>query len=507
MALLGLDVGTSEIKAAAYRLDGDAICASRMEYAFEQSFPGRFELSADTLWNAICDAIRSVTRSCPEPIEALAVAAHGESFVCVDDNGEPIHPFILNVDNRAGSQMDRIVELVGRQRVYELTGMPSHPMYCLPKILWLAECAPHVFRKARRFLCVHDFVMLRLCGEAVIDHSQASRTLAFDINSEEWCTDLLCVAGISSDRFAGLARSGTPVHSVLPQLAGDLGLESRVLCVAGAHDQVCSALGGGSIHAGDCADVTGTFEVISVVQDKPLVAARALDANLPCERFVGLGSFLTLAYSPGGIVLKWLRNQWADPSNQRASYAEMTDGLSDTPASVFIFPHLLGTGTPWLNAEATGAVVGLRMETDRRELVRAALEGISYEMRWNIEILASLGIRIARVRACGGGAKSRFWLQLKADVWGTEIVAVPGEAGCRGAAICAGIGSGAYASWEEGVRATRQTGSVYEPRPSLHEVYSERFAHYQEIADRLYGFSFSLPRKAEPHHIGVSCTT
>ena len=511
MALIGLDVGTTELKAAAFGDDGECLAIASVEYSAESPAPGYFELPAETLWAAARQAIGEVASGCGDPVGALAVCSHGESFVPVDKDGEPLHPFILNLDGRAANEMAALENHFGRQWLYETTGLPPHPMYMLPKITWLRQWSLETYRRATRFLCVQDYLAWRMTGEAATDLSLASRTLALDINSARWSPELTRFAGISNEHLPSLVSAGTKLGKLRRGLAGELGLSEGVVCVAGGHDQACTALGGGSAETGSMVDGTGTFEAVSVVLERPLRSPDALAANLPCERHVLPDRYLALAYVPGGAVLRWLRDNCAPDLVEAAhwrdknAYDLLLSSLPADPTGLFVFPYWFGTGTPWMRSDVGGSVQGLTVATSRSELVKSALEGICFEMRWNLDILESLGIWTDSIRAVGGGARSGVWLQLKADVWGREIVALPGEAGCKGAALCAGIGAGAYSSWEEAVFATRRPGTVYEPSMRAHATYSERFAQYKELAEKLYGFSFEYASTHERREVTRTC--
>lgn len=494
MTLLGLDVGTSELKAAAYDACGASLAQSAVEYHASRPEPGRYELAADVLWSAVCEAIRRVTAGCGEPVRALAISCQGESFIAVDSQGKALLPFILNLDGRAAAESADYARSIGRQRLYEITGLPPHPMYTLPKIAWIRKSLPEVFARADRFLCVHDYLVHRLAGEAIIDGSLASRTLGLDLAAGCWSPELLAHAGLSEKRLARVAQAGTPIGTVPSQLARELGLAPGALCVCGGHDQACTALGAGSTLPGSAVDGAGTFEAILLALDEPLLSPVTLAAHLPCERHLIPGRFLTIAYVPGGIMLRWLRDQCARELAAQAErsgknpYDLLLAGVSDEPTGLLVYPYLIGTGTPWMEPSVRCSIHGLTLDTTREQMAKGALEGVCLEMRCNLEILSSLGIGVQRVCAAGGGAKSPLWLQLKADVWGCEVVTVPVEAGCLGAAICAGIGAGVYTSWEEAVAATRRFGAVYQPRPALHRQYTERFEHYKSLAGSTYGW-------------------
>jgi xylulokinase len=261
-----------------------------------------------------------------------------------------------------------------------------------------------------------------------------------------------------------------------------------VIWCTGGHDQACASIGAGALKPGTIADGTGTFECASIPLPEALVSPSSLEANLPCESHVIPGQFLTLAYVPAGIALRWLRENLIYVPD----YNTLLAGLPVEPTGIFCFPYFLGTGTPWLDSQAKGSLFGLTSTTSRQALVQATLEGISYEMRWNFEVLRGMGIAIDQVFAVGGGAKSDAWLQLKSDIFGCPIVQIPGEASSRGAAICAAMAVGAYPNWDEAIAAMVKNRRVFEPRLPEQQRYRELFEQYKQLAQQLYSYKSPL---------------
>jgi xylulokinase len=366
-------------------------------------------------------------------------------------------------------------------------------MYSLAKIAWLRKNQPETFEKAARFVCLEDYILHRLGMEPAISSPLASRTMGLNIQRNAWAEDLLQFAGITSDQLSRVEPSGTAVGEAAPDIAKELGLSPGMVWSTGGHDQVCASIGAGAQSPGTVADGTGTFECISTPLQYPLLSEASLAANLPCERHAIAGQFLTLAYGPGGIALKWLRDncnreQMAQAKAAgKSAYDLMLFDVPDRPTGLFFFPYLLGTGTPWLDSDARATIWGLTNATTNPELVKAALEGVCYEMRWNLDIFEQIGIHVDRILAVGGGARSEMWLQLKADIFGRPVVAVPGEVSSRGAAICAGVGGKVYSGWNEGIAAMVKPGRVFEPRATMQRQYREFFEQYKELAQRIYG--------------------
>ena len=493
MSFLALDIGSSELKVAVYDEDGRCLSAVTTEVEDAVVNGARAELDPEQFWKSVCDGIAEICRPLRSPLKAAAISSQGESFLPLDADGNAIGNIILNIDSRAGVEMDEFSAAFGKSRLYEQTGLPAHPMYTLPKIAWLKKNQPEVFRKAAKFVCLEDYTLHRLGMESAISSPLASRTMGLDIDRDKWAEELLEFAGVTSRQFSRVAPSGTAVGEADAAIAGELGLAPGMVWCTGGHDQVCASIGAGAQGVGTVADGTGTFECFSAPLERPLLTDASLAANLPCERHAIAGQFLTLAYGPGGIALKWLRDNCSRGLAAQASgawksaYALMLADVPDNPTGLFFFPYLLGTGTPWLESKARATIWGLTSSTTNQDLVKAALEGVCYEMRWNLDIFENTGIHVDRILAVGGGAKSAMWLQLKADIYERPVVKVPGEASSRGAAICAGVGVNVFGGWNEAIGTLVKPGRVFEPRPERTRQYQDLFAQYKELAQRLYG--------------------
>ena len=492
VALLGIDVGSTALKATLYSRDGDRIAGASLEYAKGKADDG---LAPDSLWRALAEVIRRLRRAAPTAdIRAAAISSHGESFVPVDRAGRAIAPFILNTAPIAVEEAEAFAARFGKAEIFRRTGLPVHSMYTLPKIAWLKANRPEVFAAADRFLCVEDYILTRLGVGPWISASLASRTMALDLETCAWIGDYLAFTGLAPAQLAAPIASGTPIGRASPAAADELGLPHGVEWVAGGHDQGCCSLGAGGVAEGIAVDGTGTFECISIPVGDAVLTPAALGCNFPTELHTVAPLKLTLSYIAGGVALRWFRDVASRHILELATlrgvdpYDLILADLPEGPTDVLMFPHFIGTGTPWLDARARGAVVGLDAGTTYEELAKAAIEGITLEMGWNLDLQASAGIEIGRIHAVGGGSRSDRWLQMKADIFDREVTVIPGEASCAGAAMCAGVGIGIFATPAEAAAVFVREGRTFTPRPRQVAAYREKAAHYREVAGRLYGF-------------------
>jgi xylulokinase len=501
MSLLGIDVGTTGCKAIAFNLDGEIIAQAYGEYPLIHPKPGWSELDSNLVWERVSDAIRKVaseTRN--DPIEALAVASQGEAVTPISKEGGILDTAITTFDSRA----DEIAEEVGQEmtklQIMRITGMPLSGITTLAKLIWLRRNKPDIYERTWKFLGYEDFVLFKLGVPPVEDWSLASRTMLFDIIGKRWSGRMLELAGVDRTLLPDTAPSGTPVGEVSPKVAQELGLPRGVVGVTGGHDQPCGALGAGVIRGGLVMDATGTVECFAPAFTEPVLNERMIEGNFACYPHVVPDLYVTLAFvSSGGVVLRWFRDTFAEREIEEAKkrgvnvYDLLMEEMSDEISPVMLLPHFSGSGTPYLDTQSKGAVLGLSLATGKGDIIRAILEGVSFEMKYNLELLQEAGVKIDEIRAIGGGAKSERWLQLKADMYDKPVVAMDVSEGvCLGAAILAGVAIGRYRSVREAVEHLVRPRKVYLPRQRFRERYEERFEIYKRIYPAIREISHML---------------
>jgi xylulokinase len=505
MSLLGIDVGITGCKAVAFDYEGHTLGQAYREYHLYQPQPGWMELDPAEVWAAVSAVVREAAAhaeavTAGDKVRALAIATHGESVVPVDAAGAPIYRFITAIDTRAVAQMRWWEEKLGAKRLFDITGMPPHPMYTANKLMWLRAYDPAVFNAASRFLCMADFLFTRMGLPPTMDHSLASRTMLQDIRARAWDAELLQLAGLDAERLSRTVPSGTLLGAIAPQVAADLGLAAGAVAVAGGHDHPCGSLGVGAIRAGMVMDSTGTVECVAAAMDKLVLDDNLLRSNLPVEPHTVAGMYLVLGWSSvGGALLKWYRDTFARAEvaeAQRAglsTYDLILGEATPGPSPVLILPHFVGSGTPALDPISKGAIVGLTLSTTRGQIVKAIIDSVTYEIKLSIDAMEAAGLAIDELRAMGGGAKSSLWLQTKADILGRPVKAMDvSEAPCLGCALLAGIATGVYGSPAEAVARAVRVNRTYEPKPKLQAQYAEKAAVYAEVYPTLKGLNRKL---------------
>jgi xylulokinase len=503
MSLLGIDIGTTGCKAIVFRVDGTALGQSYREYPLIHPREGWMELDPRVVWDSVRTTIReAVDRAGPgDPVRALATSVQGEAVTPVGRDGQPLDNSPVTFDGRTVPFIPFWEEAPGRERIFEITGMPLHPMYTLLKIMWWQRERPEIARNTAKYLCYGDFALHQLGLPPTIDESMAGRTMAYDVRARRWAQELLDRAEVSPEKLAAVAPSGTAVGELPAAVCDDLGLPPGILGATGGHDQPCGALGAGITRSGLAMDATGTVECITPVFAELALSSRMREDNFCCYRHVAPDLFVTLAFNfTGGALLRWYRDTFGALEIEEARvagmdvYEIMIGKAAAGPSRVLLLPHFTMTGTPWFDARAKGAIVGLTLGTGTDQILKALLDGITYEMRLNLDRLTDAGVPVQALRAIGGGAKSRTWMQLKANIFGRPVSALNvSEAACLGAAMLAGVAAGEFRSLDEATAALVRVTETFDPQPAEAARYDEMFGLYRELYPALRDLVHRIP--------------
>jgi len=492
MSLLAIDIGTSRAKGIAFNASGAILAQHESSYSPNFPRPSFAELNAVAFWNALQDLCRAISEELGgDPVEALCICSHGETFICVDSKGDALAPAILNLDGRAAEESVWFAENFGTRELFRITGLVAHPMYPLPKIIWLRKHAPELFRGAR-FLPVISYLFERMALPPVIDYSLASRFLAFDILRRSWSAEIFGLAEISASQLPEAVAAGTPVGKLSTEIARQLGLTAGIPIVVGGHDQACAALGVGSIEAGRVSDSAGTYECLTVVTSQPQLGEAALVANLNSYCHVAPGVFLTLAFFPSGIMVDWFCDlifgrcdigTGASNLANESRYASLEEQAPAEPTGLCITPNLIGTCHPDFNPHARGVIWGIGPASNRAQIYKGILEGIAMEFAGITACLERVTGPFAEVYATGGGMRSRLGVRLRASLSGKQIqlLACP-DAVCLGGAMLASVAAGTHANIATAARAMVQTGAVVAPDSKEAASYHEQFRRYHSLS-------------------------
>jgi xylulokinase len=510
--LLGIDLGTSGAKAGIFDENGEMISTAKEEYHFQHPNPGWSEIDPEEVWQKAGSVIRECVDQSgldPAQIVAMGLSVLGETFMFVDEAGNPVYNAIEGMDARAQAYQTYIAwfkEKFGAEAIFQRTSYPISSLPPAPKILWFREHQPEVLARTAKFVTFQDFAVWRLTGAPAIDYSMASRLMLFDTLEKKWIDEYLHAMGISADNFSPAVESAHPVGELSESVAADFGLKPGILVVPGAHDQSCAALGVGVVREGVASDGTGSVEAITTVTKTPITSVEMLSRGQGSQCHVRADLWLALGFHlAAGSLVRWYRDHLGRWEQEVAAkegkdpFDLITEAAQSSPPGangLLLFPHWSGAGTgrdPALNPNSRGGIVGFTLAHNEADLSRAIFEGITFEARFIIESLESSGIPIKELVVTGGGAKSPFWLQLKADITGKRIV-VPEvtEASLLGAALLAGVGAGVFSSLEDAVDRACRTVSAFEPRPERTATYDRLFPIYKDLYDAFIDISGRL---------------
>lgn len=476
MATIGLDVGTSGAKALLVDGDGRVLARASRGYAVTSPESGAAELAVDTVLAAVEAVVAEVAAQAPGAVVAIGISTQGEAVVPVDRHGAPLAPLMVSSDSRPGRVMAAVCAEMPAAEIYRRTGHTPAPLFTLFKLRWLAETQPDLHASTQAFHCVEDLIHRRWGLEPAMSLPLAGRTMLCDVRLGRWDPELCAMARIDARQLARTVPSGAVVGRLGGAAASRLGVATGCCVVAGGHDQCCAALGAGAVRPGQAVYGCGTVECITPTFAEPVLSDDLRRANLCTYAAAVPGRWASVAYSlTGGNAFEWFRGICGG-----VDHATLLGEIVERPSPVLALPYLTPSGTPWFDGRTAGALTGLRLGTTRGDILQGLLEGVAYEMRVNLELLATAGLAVAELRATGGGARDRRLCQLKADALDRPLLllAEP-EAGCLGMAAAARAAvSGAVPA--ELAAAWARITSVVEPRPAHRRAHAERFAAYTQ---------------------------
>lgn len=498
MSMIGIDVGTSALKGLLINDSGEQLALARAGYSQTFPKPGWCEqdphLVEAALRSVISELAHAATRR-GDRVRAVSMSVSGNEATLIDDRGEVLRPTIMSMDARGTEIVSWWSETVGRQLIYETTGIAVHPMHALVRLMWLRENEPSIFNRIDKSLGWGEYLAGRLGVQPAADYSMTSGSMAFDIRSLDWSDILLTHAQIDRNLFAATVPTGSTLGTIDANQARSLGLGPDVVVAAGGFDQAMAALGSGLIDSGDAGVGTGSWEALVVITDNPRTTPELLDCGYMSACYVTPGKYFTVANnSGGGSVLQWLADTLGAEEQREAQrlgvdhFDLLLSQCSSEPSGLLVVPHFAGSFNPWMDPRATGAIVGLTLSTSKVDVIRGFIEGITYEFRENLERLEAAGISVNNLVATGGGAKSDLWVQIRADIVGRPISTVTvKETGCFAAACVAGTSIGVFNSTAEAIRALVKPDRTFEPNSRLAERYDELFANYQRVYPGIAG--------------------
>lgn len=491
MAVIGVDIGSTGCKATIVSENGAILAQAYREYREKKcEVPQWQEVSSNEVWRCTAEVISAcAAQHKGEPVAALSVSSFGEAVTLVDDCLNVLSDGILYTDPRGDEETAWLLAGVEADAYMGIAGVGPSKMYSLPKLMWLKQHKPEAYRNARAFLPFDGFALAKLGAKLHTSYSLAARTMAFDVVNKRWSAKILDIAGIDGAKCPEAVPSGTVVGQLSREAAHLTGLPEGILLVSGGHDQPCASLGAGAIYSGLATDGLGSVESINPTFDEPRLNAQMAQGSFACVPHVLPEKYITYAFTfTAGRLFKWYRDTLGSEECARAQranrnvYELLIEEMSPEANDLFLLPYFAGAATPYMDYTSKGALVGMTLETTKPDIVRALLEGITFESMVNVEHLERAGVSIRELVATGGLANSRAFLQMKADMMGRPIHTIASDqAGTMGVAILAGVAVGVYGSIEEAVSLVVKKGTQYEPDFKRHQRYLEKYERYKRI--------------------------
>ena len=493
--VLGLDVGTTNLKCLAFDEGGHVLAQGSEPTPRSHPQPGWTDFEPGAVWEAICRAIRAVVAQLEhrEAIRGIAVSSMAESIVPIDSQGQPLAPAIAWFDLRSVEEYEYIRDRVGYDTLFKVSGITPDPMFSLCKILWAKNHLPSAFRNARYWLQFADYIAFRLCGVPATDPSLACRTLAYDLKRGDWSSEILEAVGVAPSSLPPVRKSGSALGCISPSSATATNLPLTTVVSVGIHDHLSGAFAAGGLDAALLFDSIGTSESLIATCPQPLFDPRVAAHGL-AQGAVWIEEpiyYLAGGLQTAGAAVEWFRRELGG----KASISELVQEAAKVNEGIPVFlPHLTRSQTPFPDPQAAGAFIGIKSTTTRGAMFRAVLEGLAFEIRAVADTIISITDLPAfeKILTIGSTLENRLLAQIKADLHGLPLKINPiRETVSLGAALLAGIGCGLFANASEAAQAARREEISVEPNWER----SKRLqARYQEIYRTLF------EQLRTPHH-------
>ncbi len=486
--ILAHDLGTSANKAVLFSLEDGVITSETAEYKLYTTGKGDAEQDANDWWQAVYETTRRITaRFDANSIAAVTFSAQMQGCLCIDRNHTPLRRAMIWADMRASKEESELAEKISKEEYYRITGHRMSCTYGAFKLMWLKKHEPEIYNKTWKVLCAKDYAILKLCGNAATEASDASGYGLTYIKAGCWSEHLIALCGLDADKLPEIHHS-TDIAGYVTKEAADLtGLPAGTPVVFGAGDGPCAAVGSGCVREGIAYASMGTSSWISIATKEPCYDRKMRTVSWP---HAVSGYYMPCgAMQSGGGSLAWAVRELCLPEIEEAksigcSKYDLTNELaakSPCGANQLLFlPHLLGERAPYWEECAKGSFIGLKYAHTRADMVRAVMEGVVYHLGMILDIYRENGFHMDHLIAIGGGAKSSLWRQISASVYGIPICtsSFSDEACSVGAAVTAGVGIGLYHSFDV-IDQFIDHNNMIHPKREEYAVYEKMSLLYQ----------------------------
>ncbi|MGH9546348.1 MAG: xylulokinase [Terriglobales bacterium] len=502
--VLGIDVGTGGTRALIVDGTGRILASATEEHVpFASPRIGWAEQDPEDWWRACGVAVRKALAGAALPADQIACVGfsgqmHGA--VMLDESDQVVRPALIWCDVRSEKQCRELTEKIGAAELIRLTCNPALPNFTLTKFLWVRENEPQNWKRVRSVMLPKDYVRFRLTGGRATDMADASGTLLLDVANRRWSREVMQAAEIEESLLPQLFESQAICGKISPAGAAATGLQAGTPVVAGAGDQAAGAVGMGIATPGAVSATIGTSGVVFAATDRPSLDSRGR-LHTFCHAVPGRWHVMGVTQA-AGLSLRWFRDTFgagtAGGDDTRDPYERLTAEAAAIPPGsdgLLWAPYLMGERTPHLDPNARAALIGLTASHNRGHIVRAILEGVAFSLRDSFTLFAEMGVPVQSIRLGGGGARSALWRQIQADVYGQEVEVLEAEEGAAyGAAILAGVGSGAWSSVDAACNEIVKVAQRVAPQRATVEQMNKSYAAYR----RMYPAIASVLTTASP---------
>lgn len=476
MYYIGVDLGTSALKLVMMKGNGELVKTVSKEYPLYFPHSGWSEQKPEDWFIAVKEGLKEIAAGLDDRIGGISFGGQMHGLVILDKDDNVLRPAILWNDGRSTEETDYLNNVIGKEKLSELTANIAFAGFTAPKILWVKNNEPEIFAKISKIMLPKDYISYMLSGSFSTDYSDASGMLLLDVKNKKWSKEMIDICSISDDMLPKLYESYEVVGTIKPEFAKELGLNDDIKIVAGAGDNAAAAIGTATVGEGACNISLGTSGTVFISSK-----------NFGVDSFNALHSF---AHADGNYHLmgcmlsaascnKW----WMEEILKTKDFAKEQENIENLGENnVFFLPYLMGERSPHNDPDAAGTFIGMRMDTKREDMTLAVFEGVTFALRDSLEVARSLGIKIEKTMICGGGAKSPLWKRLVANILNVEVeVPVSEEGPGFGAAILAAVGCGEYESVENASKSIIKIKEKIKPEADLVVKYEEKYKKFKKI--------------------------
>lgn len=493
-ALLAIDIGSTNTKAMAFTVDGRELASDKVTTPLQQNNEGLY-YDAELIWGAVADVLAGLSKKLKavgyESV-SLAVTGYGNDGVALDKSGNQLYPFISWKCNRFVGQFERFMDSFGHKHVFDCTGVQARPVDTLYKWMWLNDNHPEVLEKADSFLMLQDYINFRLTGEKVSDPTVAFTTSAFDPAVGNWSEEVTKAAGVRTDYFPRVGKSGEMIGRVTKAAAERTGLPEGLPVSIGGWDIICSSFSIGAYRKGYLMDILGSWETLMASDESYIRTDEVYKMGLNACNHVASGYFAYPVYFVSSSLVEWFldtqfRNQGTMGGDIYGEFIAEVEKSEPLANGTLFLPHLYGAAAPVVDSRSRGAFVGLTNLTTRGDMGRSVLEGLGYmckQVQRGFEDF--LKGDVEHIIFCGGGSRNKPWCQIKSDIAGCNAeIETCDETTALGAALKGAVGAGVFANDLEAVSALETVRIPVNCRPEMVAEYAKVFPIYDALYSAL----------------------